>query len=402
MKSNLWFPDTKETSRRRADDVWRTLVVPGFVLCFWIITLISVAVVFLQHQDWFQGFGANLTVNDLAWLSMAVVAILAAVLIDAYRKKLNSGPQQKNPSSERSRRILLAACFFYILLFVIAKWFTAWTDYSLQSDWTLLLIASIPVLAYILVAVIENASWLKFKFGDLEIGYERLIPLSTDQSLRVDPTQDAIRKSDLTELRRMADEIAKEKRKPKVLLVPIADEEFRVNFIALRQYIYELEKVTPMEYIVFVDSLDTYLGFMPVKSFTSRYPKTPLEIFLESQEEIGEEGIRGYVGIDRLTDTDPERIREARERLVLRQWDQNMENPFIRGMRDIARLGANRLRIEQSQGLLDAYQLMVENDLNGIPLTNARQEYVGILTKDKITEQAITKLLDISRRAEKK
>jgi len=394
--------NTIASTKRRKDEIWRIVVVPGLEFCLACIAIISIVLVILHHPDWISNFGTNITVNDLGSLGMAVVALLAASFIEIYRRRLKDGLQSKKALSGRSKEALLAAFFFYVLLFVIAKWFPTWTGYTLKSDWALILIASVPIIAIVLLVVIENAAWIKLKFGDLEIGFERLIPTSSDQSLRLDPTIEAIRKGNLADLRQMAEFTSRGKTKPKVLLVPIGDEEFRVNFIALRQYIYELERVTPLEFIIWIDNLDTYLAFTPVKSFTERYPKTQLEILLEGLEESVDYPIREDIGFLRLTTNDIYRIRETRQRLIRRQWDENMENVDIRGVRDLTRLGALRLKVEKSQGLLDAYRLMVENNLNGIPLVNDRQEYEGIVTKDKIAEEALAKLLEIGRRSEKK
>lgn len=166
----------------------------------------------------------------------------------------------------------------------------------------------------------------------------------------------------------------------------------RVEFLALRDYVYELSRIAPIEYIVFVDENDEYLGFMTVEQFKAKYPKFGIETLLEDFERDE----RTYRWWERFFRVPFPEVREALERvryeLVLPLWDPQRDRREITE-RDLTRLGATRLYL-QKPTVVEAYRRMIENRVSGIPVVDERRRFLGVATKDRIIQEVIVQLLE--------
>jgi len=184
----------------------------------------------------------------------------------------------------------------------------------------------------------------------------------------------------------------------------------RVEFLALRDYVYELSRIAPIEYIVFVDKNDVYLGFMTVEQFKAKYPKFGIEILLEKLLEDFERDKSTYRWWERFFHVQfpevrvqfpevlqaLERVRHELERvryeLVLPLWDPQRDRQEITE-RDLTRLGVVQLYL-QKPTVVEAYRRMIENRVSGIPVVDERRRFLGVATKDRIIQEVIVQLLE--------
>jgi len=170
----------------------------------------------------------------------------------------------------------------------------------------------------------------------------------------------------------------------------------RVEFLALRDYVYELSRIAPIEYIVFVDKNDVYLGFMTVEQFKAKYPKFGIEILLEKLLEDFERDKSTYRWWERFFYVQFPEVRQALERvryeLVLPLWDPQRDRQEITE-RDLTRLGVVQLYL-QKPTVVEAYRRMIENRVSGIPVVDERRRFLGVATKDRIIQEVIVQLLE--------
>src|SRR5262249_17984413 len=109
----------------------------------------------------------------------------------------------------------------------------------------------------------------------------------------------------------------------------------RVEFMALREYIFELSRVAPLRYVVLLKGADDYLGFVSVAEFKERFPRHSLELLLNESTEnspLGQE-------YQQLLNGDHRSLREqVHDRVLALYW--RADDPFVRSD-DLTRLGAS-------------------------------------------------------------
>jgi len=292
---------------------------------------------------------------------------------------------------------ILLSTTFYISLLIAALLFPRLTGYSFQSDWSLLLVATIPLLALVVLLLIERATSVKAKFAGIEVEFQRTITTPISQTVTLEEA--LIAKGYTYEIRRIVEEIQARRESPHILVVRISRRrgQMRVEFLALRDYVYELSRIAPIEYIVFVDENDEYLGFMTVEQFKAKYPKFGIEVLLEDFERDE----RTYRWWERFFHMPFPEVREALERvryeLVLPLWDPQRDRRDITE-RDLTRLGATRLYL-QKPTVVGAYRSMIENRVPGIPVVDERRRFLGVATKDRVIQEVIVQLLEKSQSA---
>lgn len=301
-----------------------------------------------------------------------------------------------NSLSRITQATILLSLTFYVSLLITVLLFPRLTGYTFQSDWALLLVATIPIIALVILLLIERATSVKAKFAGVEIEFQRTITEQVNQTVTLE--QDRIAKGFTYEIRRIVQEIQDRGDTPHVLIVRIGRRnQMRIDFLALREYVYELTRVAPVEYIVFVDEFDEYLGFMPVEQFKAKYPQFGIETVLQDFERDE----RSYRVWERIFRAPIPEFREAWERiryeLVLPQWDAGRNRQEITE-RDLSRLGASRLYL-QSPTAYNAYRQMVENKVSGIPVVDDRRRYLGVATKEKVMQEVIIQLLEKGQKA---
>jgi len=294
--------------------------------------------------------------------------------------------------SRITQATILLSTTFYVSLLVAALLFPRLTGYAFQSDWALLLVATVPLLALVVLLLIERATSVKAKFAGIEVEFQRTVTTPISQTITLE--EDLIAKGTTYEIRRIVEEIQARRESPHILIVRIGRrrEQRRVEFLALRDYVYELSRIAPIEYIVFIDEDDEYLGFMPVEQFKAKYPKFGIEILLEDFERDE----RTYRWWERFFPVPFPGVREALERVryesVLPLWDPQRDRREITE-RDLTRLGATRLYL-QKPTVVEAYRRMIENRVSGIPVVDERRRFLGVATKDRIIQEVIVQLLE--------
>ncbi len=262
---------------------------------------------------------------------------------------------------------ILLSLTFYVSLVATALLFPRLTGYAFKSDWTLLLVATVPLLALIILLLIERATSVRAKFAGVEIEFQRTITEPINQTVTLE--QDLITKSSTHAIGRIIQEIKDRGKSPHSLIVRIQRNSIRVEFVALRQYVYELSKVAPLEYIVFINEDDEYLGFMSVELFKAKYPEFGIEVFLRDfQRDEGSIHDKELFHMWERVFHSPLflELRDSWERiqneLVLPQWDAQRDKRDITE-RDLPRLGAIRLYLQNPTGY-QAYRQMIENKVS--------------------------------------
>ncbi len=336
-------------------------------------------------------------------VSLLVIGLIYWMSANNHWAKVRKWLSGFNSLNRITQATILLSLSFYISLLITVLLFPRLTGYTFQSDWALLLVATIPIIALAILLLIERATSVKAKFAGVEIEFQRTITEQINQTVTLE--QDRIAKGFTYEIRRIVQEIQDRGNAPHVLIVRIGrrNQNMRIDFLALREYVYELTKVAPIEYIVFIDELDEYLGFMPVEQFKAKYPQFGIEIMLQdfrddNRQNRDERLFRVWERIFRAPFIE---FRESWERvqfeLVLPQWDAQRDNRNITE-RDLPRLGASRLYLQNPTGY-QAYRQMIENKVSGIPVVDDRRRFLGVATKEKVMQEVLIQLLEKGQKA---
>ncbi len=333
--------------------------------------------------------------RDSPLLSVVLLVALIAIYwmtTNHHWDKLLGWLEEFKSLNRITQATIILSLTFYISLLVTALLFPRLTGYSFQSDWSLLVVATIPLIALVLLILIERATSVKAKFAGIEVEFQRTITTPISQTVTLE--QGIVSKGFAYELRRIIEDIQSRQEFPRILVVRFSRHrnQMRIDFVALRDYVYQLSKIAPLEYIVFVDEDDEYLGFMTVEKFKAKYPKFGIESLLEDLERDE----RTYRMWERFFRVPLPELRETLDRvrseLVLPLWDPQRDRREITE-RDVTRLGATRLYLQRPT-VIEAYRQMIENKVSGIPVVDDRQRFLGIANKDKIIQEVINQLLE--------
>lgn len=378
--------------------MWKKRIAKGllyFVLSLPIIWLVMGIVLYLQGNITATSWQSIFLLRDNPLWSLMLIFLLGfiywASTNQVWGKFIKWLGKFKSLGRTTQATILLSATF-YISLFVAALLFPRLTGYTFKSDWSILVIASIPLLALIILILIERATSVKAKFAGIEVEFQRAITTPISQTVTLE--EDIVAKGFTYELRRISEEIESRQETPHILIVRIGRRrrDMQIEFLALRDYVYELSRIAPIEYIVFVDEENEYLGFMTVERFKAKYPKFGIETLLEDFER-DERTFRWWERFFRVPF--PE-VREALDHvkyeLVLPLWDTGRNRQRIDD-RDLPRLGATRLYL-QKPSVMEAYRRMIEHNVPGIPVVDERRRFLGVADKDKIVQEVITQILE--------
>lgn len=307
---------------------------------------------------------------------------------------------KKNPSMGRISLVAtVLTLVFYIGMFLVVLLVPRLTGYTFKSDTSVLIAASLPVLLLLVLILTETATSIRAKFAGVEIEIERAWQSTSLKG------SEAIFLEEGIPAQKRAEEIRKNGLTPRILVVRLVSKG-GLDFAALRDYIYTLSKVTPLQYIVFVDEENTYLGFTTVEKFKEKYPQSSLEQLLEGLADRDDSDfdpdLRGT--LRHLFNTnifpDSQNLRWALDRLAYRLWDPPYgENKWVKST-DIAKLGAEEEKLQEPsspetfpQTVLEAYRQMVDKNLPGIPLVTENKRFRGIIDKDKLTEILLSQLV---------
>lgn len=376
-----------------------------FVLSIPVIWLVVGIVLFLMGNVSVKNWQTVFILRDYPIWSLILLLVIGLIYwmsANNHWAKVRKWASGFNSLSRITQSTILLSLTFYVSLLITVLLFPRLTGYTFQSDWALLLVATIPIIALVILLLIERATSVKAKFAGVEIEFQRTITEQVSQTVTLE--QDRIAKGFTSEIRRIVQEIQDRGDTPHVLIVRIGRRnQMRIDFLALREYVYELTRVAPVEYIVFVDEFDEYLGFMPVEQFKAKYPQFGIEIMLrdfrDDNRQMRDE--RLFRVWERIFHAPFIEFRDSWERiqneLVLPQWDAQRDSRNITE-RDLPRLGALRLYL-QNPTSYQAYRQMVENKVSGIPVVDDRRRFLGVATKEKVMQEVIIQLLEKGQKA---
>jgi hypothetical protein len=311
--------------------------------------------------------------------------------------------QGRNSTKTRVIQSIIGALLFYFTLYVVSKWFPIMTGHSMQSDWAVILIASVPLIIALTYMVTDLFPVIKAKVGDVEVTLEKSIHYDAgDEMVRFQfRLQDRFfEKGPFEDLKQQIEALKKRNITPDILVVPLSGS-MHTTFPALKQYVHGLSQIASMRFIVFVDMNKSYMGFMPIDKFMAKYPRTSLETILDdmiNDERSGDYWARTF----QLQNITTAQLQRDLKELVDRQWmeenqNQRLENEYrgeyIDTDYDVIKLGGLKARIYKETRPGAAYNLMREHAVNGLPVVDAQEKFVGMLMKEDLLDQLIEGLL---------
>lgn len=334
------------------------------------------------------------------WLKLFLFLPGFIVQILRVNKDDNSRSKTNNTKAKIVGLLILSLVAFYILLITTGRWFSEWTGYIFKSDWALIFVASIPLLVSMLYLLIERATSFKAKIGGLELEFEKAIPSNFIETteLERDLVKRYLTKGGRPELDILVKDIKERNLRPRVLVIPLDRDGERIDFLVMKKYVYQLSSVAPVEFIVFVDEENQYLGFTSVDRFKANFPKLGIELLFE---DVQDKDYFRQINSLFSPDVHPERFPDIISNLIYAQWDRAQHETRIR-IADLQRLGASDLKVHLQSSIERVYWTMVENDLSGIPVIDDRQKFIGVAIQEKIAQAVILKLLEKSHKAEDK
>lgn len=180
---------------------------------------------------------------------------------------------------EAQRRFVIVAAVFYIgLIFTLIV-----TSPFFEEDWAIVFIAALPLVYFLVNAIIERADSIRAKVAGVELEVHQVN--AQPYLPKTDLSADEIRtvKGKLSELESLVQRAKSAARAPRVLAVEFGTH--TINLAVLRQYVYTLSAETRLEYIAFTEN-GRYLGFMSVSQFKAQFPEISLDwlLALEPQD----------------------------------------------------------------------------------------------------------------------
>ncbi|MBE7435442.1 MAG: CBS domain-containing protein [Anaerolineales bacterium] len=301
--------------------------------------------------------------------------------------------------------IIFSAIFsgiaFYGLLFVLVRCFPLWTGRKIENEWILVLISAIPLLIVLAFLLAGNVS--KASIAGMEFEFDKPVSANLLEKLEVHPEVLATqKKGGIQELYKIINYDLEQITKSKILLVALDKAGKRVGFIPLRQYIHVLSRRAFLEYVVFVDESGKYLGFTTAKRFITKFPKSELEQLVEDMEnDLAKRKITNVKSFP-LARMLRERSTVTHVRtLIEEQWSKPYKKEKV-ASDDLERLGALHVHVEDKTDVKFVFWTLTKYDVPGIPVTDTNGKFLGIFTKNKITDTIISQLLDKSVKSDKK
>lgn len=298
----------------------------------------------------------------------------------------------------------LACVLFYILFLFNTELLPLITKHRFASEWIYVVIAAIPLLLVLGIYFSDKISEINFGKDGLGVKLGNNLPPSLIESISLNEqvSRNYFMKGSRGELDEIIKTIGQRTILPTFLIVPL--DELNIEFKVMRQYIYKLSEVAPIRYIIFVGRNNQYLGFATFEKFKSLFPRFALEIFLDDLRDPRVE--RADLPLI-FGNINSQEISEYLSRLVNAQWNQgrnrqnNNENSRVRST-DIGKLGASDNKVKISSSPVNVYWLLVESELEGIPVIDDDGKFIGVVTKDRISQVVILQLLQKSNKAETK
>jgi hypothetical protein len=311
-------------------------------------------------------------------------------------KKTAKPGQQQKPSSAFVWSSIAAGMLFYGLLISASKWFPMLTGRAIENEWILVLISAIPMIV-VLVLFLSNRI-TEVNIAGIGLKFKNELPESVLETIDLDEQilGAYLEKGSPLFLNYILQSIKLRSSLPTILLVPI--EEKYIEFELLRKYIYTLADASPIRYIVFVGREKQYLGYTTYEKFKLRFPRVTLEFMAEA--------IRGQSfnnAFNRnIDDGELASIENFVNRIIQEQWrSTNRENDENRVTAlNLGRFGFSDQKIRISTNPTIVYRKLLENDLDGLPVVDKEGKFVGVVTRDRISQAVILQLMQKSDKLE--
>lgn len=289
---------------------------------------------------------------------------------------------------------ILSSIAFYVLLFVLAKWFPLWTGRTLQNDWALILISAIPL--FLVLVLLFSERMTKAKIGGYEFEFGKTLPQNLIDIEKIYPELliSNLNKQGELDLTGLINEVKNQHPQPKILQVSLDQRGENIRFPILREYIYKLSKFSQIEYIIFLDENNKYIGFTTVDKFKTRFPQFGLEILVDDLRDasLSKQIIEAKLPI--VPDANEKRKYLSRINFLVRsQWAHNRDNQGVR-VSDLPKLGAFEIWALDSWSIAKVYSILVKGELKGIPIIDKDMNYIGVASQEKIASALILKLLE--------
>lgn len=306
----------------------------------------SFGLYFLQNasaQHWQEMF--FMPGNPLLSLSLLVLAVLMLLLFLEQRwGSLFTWFSQLDPLKQPIKTSMLLSIVFFVGLLLLSLTFPHMTGYTFKSDWSLLVSATIPLLALVALIVINRYQSLKFASGNITFEFSGV--MMTPEN---DPAQTIMLDIPLEE-KTIDAWLSKIKTKTmpteaRILIVQF-DGQTPLEFPALQKYVHEIIIMSPITYLVFISSMNFYLGFLTVERF-----KTLSAVNLS---QITEGNVQAQLSIDKLA------IGESKAKSTVAA----------------------------------VYELLVQHHLPGIPVLDESNHFLGMMEKNKIEQAVIMRFLE--------
>jgi hypothetical protein len=276
--------------------------------------------------------------------------------------------------------LALSAVFFATLL-VQTLWLPQVMGRPLVVDWPSVITALVPVAILLVLILVTQSSSVSATIGGLKLQFVRGIPHSSTNTLSL--TGSGIEKGSLDDLVFMVEQIRQRGETPRILTVRMRS---RVDFMALREYVFQLSGVAPLRYVVFLADDERYLAYMEVDHFKEKYPRHAIELLLNDSSEsspLGQE-------YQQLLNGDHEELRRrVRTRILSLYWRPD-DSAITES--DLPRLGANKDKLV-APSATEAYIHLLRTNVAGVPVVNRRGQFVGIADRSGIEEEVVAYLV---------
>lgn len=334
-----------QTSSSRLFKILFYIVLPLFML--W---LLGDVILYFQENVGMTHLQKMFMLRDNPFVSLMLLLlgiILILMFVDDHWRRMFSWLGRLDPLNHPLQAAILLSITFFVILFVMVMVFPM-TGYSFKSDWSLLLVATIPLLALIALILINKYQSLSLEGAGFKFEFSGAIVAP-----EADPTQELHitleeKSIDLTLDEMKSGAMTSEARS----LVVRIKAKMSLEFSKLQESVREISTMVPIRYIIFINGDSHYLGFIPLENFMTALPVGSLQQVTE--------GTLKQLGVYRLALTKPA--------------GQQIER----------------------QALLEAYRQMVQYNLPGIPVLNENSEFKSMLERDGIEQAVVMQLLEKS------
>ena len=130
------------------------------------------------------------------------------------------------------------------------------------------------------------------------------------------------------------------------ILIVQFDEQMKLDYKALQKYVNEVALMAPIAYIIFISSTNRYMGFITLEKFKA--------LLTVNFPQITEGNVYAQLQLDKLSISDS----------------------------------------KAKSALPDVYNLLVQNNLLGIPVLDEENHFLGMLERNKIEQAVVMKFLE--------